>query len=132
MLESEARLHTIADIEALLKYHWTWHLAPSRIKRFATWIQGWTTWFGYVALQASLANVLVVQLESVITLNSSTYVAGGWHTSLLVIASAIFQGLINIYAFGVIPWLEMISSILHVALFVLVAVILIVMAPKVN
>jgi len=70
-----------------VQYHWTWHLAPHKVRRFATWIQGWTTWFGYIALQASLANVLVVQLESVISLNSTSYVAGGWHTSLLVIAS---------------------------------------------
>lgn len=114
------------------QYHWTWHLAPKKIKMFATWMQGWTTWFGYIALQASLANVLVVQLESVIALNVETYVAGGWHTSLLVIATAVFQGLINVYAFGIIPCLEMVSSILHVALFVLVAIVLIVMAPKVR
>lgn len=112
------------------QYHWTWHMAPKRIKMFATWIQGWTTWFGYVALQAALANLLVVQLESLIALNSTTYIAGGWKTSVLVITCAVFQGLVNIYAFGVIPWLEMISSILHVGLFVLVLVVFVVMAPK--
>lgn len=112
------------------QYHWTWHMAPKRIKMFATWIQGWTTWFGYVALQAALANILVVQLESLITLNSETYVAGGWKTSVLVIACATFQGLVNVYAFRVIPWLEMISSILHVGLFVLVLVVFVVMAPR--
>ncbi|KAG6362755.1 hypothetical protein INS49_007849 [Diaporthe citri] len=112
------------------QYHWTWHMAPERIKMFATWIQGWTAWFGYVALQAALANVLVVQLESLITLNSETYVAGGWKTSVLVIACATFQGLVSVYAFRVIPWLEMISSILHVGLFVLVLVVFVVMAPR--
>lgn len=112
------------------QYHWTWHMAPKRVKMFATWIQGWTTWFGYVALQAALANILVVQLESLITLNSETYVAGGWKTSVLVIACATFQGLVNVYAFRIIPWLEMISSILHVGLFVLVLVVFVVMAPK--
>lgn len=112
------------------QYHWTFHMAPKRIKMFATWIQGWTTWFGYVALQAALANILVVQLESLITLNSETYVAGGWKTSVLVIACAVFQGLVNVYAFRVIPWLEMISSILHAGLFVLVLVVFVVMAPR--
>lgn len=112
------------------QYHWTFHMAPKRIKMFATWIQGWTTWFGYVALQAALANILVVQLESLITLNSETYVAGGWKTSVLVIACATSQGLVNVYAFRVIPWLEMISSILHVGLFVLILVVFVVMAPR--
>lgn len=112
------------------QYHWTFHMAPKRIKMFATWIQGWTTWFGYVALQAALANILVVQLESLISLNSTTYIAGGWKTSVLVIACAVVQGLVNVYAFRVVPWLEMISSILHVALFILVLVVFVVMAPK--
>lgn len=114
------------------QYHWTFHMAPKRIKIFATWIQGWTTWFGYVALQAALANILVVQLESLISLNSTTYIAGGWKTSVLVIACAVVQGLVNVYAFRVVPWLEMISSILHVALFILVLVVFVVMAPKHN
>lgn len=112
------------------QYHWTFHMAPKRIKMFATWIQGWTTWFGYVALQAALANILVVQLESLITLNSETYVAGGWKTSVLVIACAVFQGLVNVYAFRVIPWLEMISSILYIGLLVLVLVVFVVMVPS--
>jgi choline transport protein len=112
------------------QYHWTWHMAPKRMRMFATWVQGWTTWFGYVALQAALANILVVQLESLIALNSTTYIAGGWKTSVLVIGCAVIQGLVNVYAFRVIPWLEMISSILHVGLFVLVLVVFVVMAPR--
>ncbi|KAG8157287.1 hypothetical protein KVR01_012995 [Diaporthe batatas] len=112
------------------QYHWTFHMAPKRIRMFATWIQGWTTWFGYVALQAALANILVVQLETLISLNSTTYIAGGWKTSVLVIASAVVQGLINAYAFRLVPWLETISKILHVALFILVLVVFVVMAPK--
>ncbi|KAK2611502.1 hypothetical protein N8I77_004836 [Diaporthe amygdali] len=107
------------------QYHWTWHMAPKRIKMFATWVQGWTTWFGYIALQAARANILVVQLESLISLNWTTYVTGGRKTSVLVIACA----LMNVYAFKVVPWLEMISSILHVGLFVLVLVVFVVMAP---
>jgi choline transport protein len=25
------------------QYHWTWNLAPGNIKRFATWVQGYST-----------------------------------------------------------------------------------------
>lgn len=77
----------------------SYHLAPKNVKRLATWIQGWATWFGYVSLLASIANVTILLLESLISLNVESYVEGGWHTSLLVIAMCLVQGLMNVVRF---------------------------------
>lgn len=112
------------------QYHWTWHLAPPRVKRIATWMQAWITWFGYISLLAGVANVTILLLEALVALNYPTYVARGWHTSLLVIAMCTFQGLMNMYTFKLIPWIETVAGILHICLFVVFVVVLSVMGAR--
>lgn len=94
------------------------------MKRFTTWIQGWTTWFGYISLLASIANGSIVILESIISLNYDTYEAGGWHTSVLVICLVFVQAVVNIYAFKMVVWFELLDGILHCVLFVVFIVVL--------
>ncbi|KAK1640784.1 amino acid permease [Colletotrichum phormii] len=127
-----ASLGEMASIQPVAgaQYHWTFHLAPARVKRFATWIQGWSTWFGYVSLLAGIANVTIILLESMIELNHPDYVPGGWHTSVLVIAMCVIQGLMNTYCFRVIPWVELVAGVLHVCLFVVFVVVLAVMGTR--
>jgi choline transport protein len=127
-----ASLGEMASIQPVAgaQYHWTYHLAPARIRRFATYMQGWCTWFGYISLLAGIANVTIILLESMIQLNNPGYVPGGWHTSLLVIAMCVMHGLMNTYAFRLIPWIELVAGVLHVCLFVIFAVVLGVMGSR--
>ncbi|KAI8316095.1 hypothetical protein K4K61_011126 [Colletotrichum sp. SAR11_59] len=111
-ISQAASLGEMASIQPVAgaQYHWTYHLAPARVKSFATWIQGWSTWFGYVSLLAGIANVTIILLESMIQLNHENYVPGGWHTSVLVIAMCVMQGLMNTYCFKAIPWVELVAG----------------------
>lgn len=131
-ISQAASLGEMASIQPVAgaQYHWTFHLAPQRIKRFATWIQGWATWFGYVSLLAGIANVTIILLESMISLNHPNYVPGGWHTSVLVIAMCVIQGALNTFAFRLIPWIELVAGVLHVCLFIVFAVVLGVMGTR--
>jgi len=88
------------------------------------------TWFGYISLLAGIANVTIILLESLISLNNPSYVAQGWHTALLVIAMCSIQGAMNMYAFKVIPWVEMVAGVLHICLFVVFVVVLAVMGSR--
>lgn len=127
-----ASLGEMASIQPVAgaQYHWTYHLAPPRVRRFATYVQGWATWFGYISLLAGIANVTIILLESMIQLNHENYVPGGWHTSILVIAMSVMQGLMNTYAFWLIPWVELIAGVLHVCLFVIFVVVLCAMGTR--
>lgn len=131
-ISQAASIGEMASIQPIAgaQYHWTWHLAPPRIRRVATWFQGWMTWFGYISLLAAIANVTVILLESLVALNNPSYVAQGWHTSLLVIAICSLQGAMNMYAFKLIPWVEMVAGILHICLFVVFVVVLAVMGTR--
>lgn len=112
------------------QYHWTWHLAPTNVRRFATYLQGWFTWFGFVSLLAGIANITIILLLSIINYNIPSYSYLGWHISVCVIAMNIVQGLMNMYAFKTIPWIEMVAGVLHVCLFVICIVVLAVLGRR--
>lgn len=152
VLAQAASLAEMASIQPVAgaQYHWTWvscfsfaldrlgsctnchdqHFAPPSMRRFVTWIQGWSTWIGYVALLASILNSGVVALEAVIQLNNADYTPGGWHTTVIVNCMLIFMALMNIYAFRIIPWVEFVAGILNVCLFLVYVVVLFVMSPR--
>ncbi|RDW65969.1 hypothetical protein BP6252_09604 [Coleophoma cylindrospora] len=114
------------------QYHWTYHLAPGGVRRLATWIQGWLTWFGYISLLAGIANVTIILLEATIQLNHEDYTPGGWHTSVLVIALCLLLGGINMFTFKLIPWVELVAGVLHIALFVVFVLVLAVKGTRHN
>ncbi|KAG8664432.1 hypothetical protein FPOAC2_13378 [Fusarium poae] len=106
------------------QYQWTSDLAPERCRTFAAWLQGWSTWFGYMSIVAGMANVTIIFLQSIVKLNYPDFVPGGWKTSVLVIFMFTIIGAVNIFGFKLIPWIEMVAGVLHVALFIVIAVVL--------
>lgn len=112
------------------QYYWTWHFAPLSLKRFLTWLQGWSTWAGYMALLASCLNGNTVILEGVIQLAHPGYETGGWHTALIMIAMLVFCAVINMYAFWLVPWFELLTGVLNVCMVTIIFVVLWAMAPR--
>lgn len=100
------------------------------MKLFLTWLQGWVTWTGYIAMLASCLNGNTVIFEGLIQLAHPDYVSGGWHTTLIVLSTLAFCAIINIYAFRAVPWFELISGILNICLFLIFLVVLWVMSPR--
>jgi choline transport protein len=62
--------------------------------------------------------------------NSPTYTPERWHITLIILAMLIVEGLMNMFTFWLIPWIELIAGILHVALFVVFVVVLVALAPR--
>lgn len=120
------------------QYYWTWQLlAPScRARRFLTWLQGWTTWTGYVALLGSCLNGNTAILEGLVQLGGGgyegSYVPGGWHTALVMIGTVVACALVNMYAFRLVPWFELLAGVLNVVLVVVVFVVVWALAPARN
>ncbi|KAF3011479.1 hypothetical protein E8E14_006118 [Neopestalotiopsis sp. 37M] len=112
------------------QYYWTYHFAPESLKLFLTWLQGWTTWFAYVALLASCLNGNTIIFEGLIQLAHEDYVPGGWHTAVIFIGTLWFCALVNMYAFRLVPWFELLNGIMNGCLFVVFIVMLWVMAPR--
>lgn len=114
------------------QYHWTWHLAPKKIRRFATYIQGWSTWLGYITTLAADTNLVIILLESAIELNNPGWTAKGWQTALMMVAICTAHMFVNMYLIKIIPLLEMVAGVLHVCLFVIFVVVMAVMGSRHN
>ncbi|ETN41421.1 uncharacterized protein HMPREF1541_03356 [Cyphellophora europaea CBS 101466] len=128
---------SIAEMSSTLpiagaQYHWTHHLAPRRIRRFATWMQGWFTWFGWVSLECGIANITAIMVQQMAMLNNPNYVPKNWHITLIMIAMLIIHGAINStsYTFALVPWLELLAGILYVCLFVIFMCVYLVLGTR--
>ena len=125
-LAQSASLAEMASLQPIAgaQYHWTHYLAPPSQRRFITWMQGWITWFGWVSLLAGVANTTAYMLQSLIVVNNPSYVPERWHLTLIIFALVIFQGLMNVYTFWIIPWIELMAGILHILMFVIFVAVL--------
>lgn len=79
---------------------------------------------------AGVAIAVASTIQGLVTFNYPNYVPEAWHITLIMFAILIFGGLMNMYTFLVIPWVEMLAGILHVALFIVYVVVLISLAPR--
>ena len=114
----------------LSQYVWTHYYAPERYRRPITWFQGWVTWFSWIAITAGTANVVGNIITTLVTVQHPNYVSKDWHIVLIMHGFLITLGLINQFAFWIIPWVEMAAGILHVVLFVVFAAVLTTMGQR--
>ncbi|KAE8311552.1 amino acid permease [Aspergillus transmontanensis] len=112
------------------QYHWTHCLAPDSQKRFITWMQGWVTWFAWVSLLAGVANTTATTIQGLAITNYPDYVPERWHLTLIIFAILIVEGLMNMYTFQLIPWIELLAGVLHVVLFIIFLVVFVALAPR--
>ncbi|ROW17977.1 hypothetical protein VPNG_00211 [Cytospora leucostoma] len=127
-----ASLGELASIRPIAgaQYYWTFDFAPTPHRRFLTWIQGWATWIGYIATLASCINYNTTIVEGLVQLRNPEYQLVGWHTTLIVLGTLAFLTLVNMYAFRLVPWFELLSGILNICLFLIFVVVLFAMAPR--
>ncbi|KAI6351600.1 hypothetical protein MCOR25_009833 [Pyricularia grisea] len=126
---SFAELASIQPI-AGAQYYWTFNYAPPSIKVFLTWLQGWTTWLGYVSMLASNITGGVITLQGIINIAKPEWVPAGWQTTLMTLAYLLLCTAVNLWCFRVVPLFETISGILNALLFIVVVIIVWTMAPR--
>ncbi|KAF3491021.1 choline transport protein [Arthroderma uncinatum] len=131
-LAQSASMAEMASMQPIAgaQYHWTHYLAPQRHKKFITWMQGWITWFAWVSLLAGVANTTANMIQGLVVVNYPSYEPERWHLTLIIFAMLIAEGLMNMYTFWLIPWVELLAGILHVVLFIVFVVVLVSMAPR--
>jgi choline transport protein len=69
-------------------------------------------------------------LQGIIAANYPDYPAKAWQLTLIIFATLISGGLMNMYAWFLIPWLELLSGILHILLFIIFVVVFVTIAPR--
>jgi choline transport protein len=106
----------------------TWILTR-RLQLFV-FIVGWITWFAWISLLAGVANTTANMIQGLAIVNYPDYVPERWHLTLIIFAMLIFEALMNMYAFWLIPWVELLAGMLHILLFVVFVVVLAALAPR--
>lgn len=112
------------------QYHWTWVLAPPEHRRYITWMQGWISWTGWIAVLAGAVNLAANITTTLASESYPEYRPQGWHTVLIMWALVIALGLLNTFAFFLVPYLEMVSAVIHVFLFIGVLVVLLCLGSR--
>ncbi|KAF7187752.1 putative amino-acid permease C15C4.04c [Pseudocercospora fuligena] len=115
-----ASLAEMASIQPIAgaQYHWTWAFAPAKPRRFLTWLQGYVTWFAYLSLMCSIAQLTSSIFLSLASFMHPSYDPQSWHLVLVIYLLLIWQALMNIFAFKWVPLIEMICTVLQIALFI--------------
>lgn len=115
-----ASISEMASVQPIAgaQYVWTHHYAPERLRRLITWIQGWVTWFSWIAITAGTTNVIGNIVTTLVNVQYPDYSSKSWHLILIMYGFLLVLGLLNQFAFWIIPWVEMAAGILHIVLFI--------------
>ena len=111
------------------QYYWVYMLAPTRYKKFSSYIIGWLTslaWIATVATETIFAGTII---QGLIILDYPDYEPKQWQGTLLawlVVAVAIF---INVVIPGLLPKFEIFILVFHIAGFIAILSVLWVYAP---
>jgi choline transport protein len=121
-----ASISEMASVQPIAgaQYVWTHYYAPKNLQRPITWVQGWITWFSWIAITAGTANVIGNIITTLVTVSYPDYVAKSWHTLLIMYSILMILALLNQFAFWLIPWIEMAAGLLHIILFIVFASVL--------
>ncbi|EME86750.1 uncharacterized protein MYCFIDRAFT_131995 [Pseudocercospora fijiensis CIRAD86] len=127
-----ASLAEMASIQPIAgaQYHWTWAFAPAKPRRFLTWLQGYVTWFAYLSVMCSIAQLTSSIFLSLASFMHPTYEPQSWHLVLVIYLLLLWQALINIFAFKWVPLIEMICTVLQIALFIVYVCVFAAMGEK--
>lgn len=106
------------------QYVWTHYYAPKNLRLPITWVQGWVTWFSWIAITAGTSNVIANIITTLIQVNYTDYVSKSWHVLLIMYGFLLVLGCLNQFAFWVIPWIEMAAGLCHIILFIVFITVL--------
>lgn len=99
------------------QYHWTWLLAPERIRRGASYTTGIINIFAWLATSASVCLIIPQVILGLASYWHPTYVPQGWHTFLLYQASNVFVLGYNIAILRRAAWTHDVGMVFSLLIF---------------
>lgn len=112
------------------QYHWTYELAPPKIKNVVSWFVGWISVFGWHASSVSSSYLLGTLIQGLIVLNDPTFSLDLWHATLFMFAGLASCTFLNTFLARYLPHLEGVILILHVVGFFCVIIPLTYLGPQ--
>jgi choline transport protein len=100
------------------QYYWVYILAPPKYKTASSYIVGWLTslaWIATVATESLFAGTII---QGLMIINNPNYDSKLWQGTLLTWAVIVVNVLINVFTPNLLPKIEVMIMILHLAGFV--------------
>ncbi|KAF7859767.1 hypothetical protein EAF04_008846 [Stromatinia cepivora] len=112
------------------QYHWVYLLAPSSYRKILSYVTGWTTCIGWLAATATTSLFCSSLVQALIVLNNDTYIPTRWQGTLLLWAAIFVAITVNLAASPVLPKLEGLILVIHIAGFFGILIPLLYLGPK--
>lgn len=109
---------------------WVSEFAPANTQRFLSYATGWMSTLGWLASTASSLFVCASLIQSLVELTHNTFILENWQYTLIALAFLGIMILCNTRWADVLPMLQTISLVGHLAGVLVVIVPLWVMCPK--
>ncbi|EAT80001.1 hypothetical protein HBH56_076530 [Parastagonospora nodorum] len=112
------------------QYHWVSEFAPSSCQKFLSYIVGWLGVLGWQTAAATVSYLSGKQIQGLIKLNNPDYELKAWHGTMLIWSVLVICLIFNTFFSRLLPLVEGVIVVLHVAGFFAVIIPLWVMSDR--
>ena len=112
------------------QYHWISEFSPHRYQKYLSYAAGWTSALGWLTGNASGYFILSTLVEALVEVYYPDWSFTNWQSTLVMIFFLIATIYFNTWGARLLPTIEIVSLVFHLAGFVITIVPLWVLAPK--
>ena len=112
------------------QYHWISEFSPPRYQKYLSYAAGWTSALGWLTDNASGYFILSTLVEALVEVYDPDWSFTRWQSTLVMIFFLITTIYFNTWGAKLLPGIEIVSVVFHMAGFVITIVPLWVLAPK--
>lgn len=112
------------------QYHWISEFSPPRYQKYLSYAAGWTSALGWLVGNASGYFIMSTLVEALVEVYYPNWSFTNWQSTLVMIFFLIASIYFNTWGAKLLPAIEIVSLVFHVAGFVITIVPLWVLAPK--
>ena len=112
------------------QYHWISEFSPPRYQKYLSYAAGWTSALGWLTGNASGYFIMSTLVEALVEIYYPDWGFARWQSTLVMIFFLITTIYFNTWGAKLLPGIEVVSVLFHMAGFVITIVPLWVMAPK--
>lgn len=112
------------------QYHWVSEFAPPSCQKFLSYIVGWLGVLGWQTAAATVSYLSGKQIQGLIKLNNPDYEPKAWHGTMLIWSVLVICLIFNTFFSRLLPLVEGVIVVLHVAGFFAVIIPLWVMSDR--
>ncbi|KAF4441110.1 hypothetical protein F53441_12139 [Fusarium austroafricanum] len=112
------------------QYHFVAKLSPKTSRPLISWLAGYISTLGWVALAGSAPFLAGTQIQGLLVLNyPDSYDFQRWHGTMLFWAILIASACVCVFCSNILPVIEKLTLVLHITFFIIIIVVMATTSP---